>query len=53
MAVGAYLIALWAVGVVLVVSAVFYVLVLWDDGRPSRAELPPVETVLDRFRQSR
>ena len=38
-AAGAYLVALWAVGVVLVVEAAFYVLVVWDDGKPAPSRL--------------
>ena len=34
---GAYLIALWAVGVVLIVESLFFVVFVWDDGRPSAA----------------
>jgi hypothetical protein len=53
MAAGAWLVALWAVGVVLIVEAVFYVLVIWDDGKPAAGEArSPVEAVLDRVRRS-
>lgn len=49
---GAYLIGVWMVGLVLIVEAVFYVLVVWDDGKPASTSTRP-EQVLDRWRQSR
>lgn len=49
---GAYLIGVWVVGLVLICEAVFYVLVVWDDGKPTAARSQH-EQVLDRWRQSR
>jgi hypothetical protein len=49
-AAGAYLVALWAVGVVLVVEAVFYVLVVWDDGKPASSPVSPAEFLERRAR---
>ncbi len=48
---GAYLIALWVVGVVLMAEATFFVVVIWDDGKPKR-ELSGVERRLDQYRRS-
>jgi hypothetical protein len=48
---GAYLIALWAVGVVVLVEAVFYVLVVWDDGKPQPETRH--ETIIDQYRRAR
>ena len=52
---GAYLIALWAVGVVLIVEALFFVLVIWDDGKPGagqRSSQQPGQ-VLEQWRRAR
>ncbi len=49
----AYLVAVWVVGLVLIVEAVFYVLVVWDDGKPIPDTQSGVETVLERWRQAR
>ena len=51
-AAGAYLVALWAVGAVLIVEAAFYVLFVWDDGKPTAESRSPVASVLDDYRRS-
>jgi hypothetical protein len=50
---GAYLVALWAVGVVLMVEAAVYVVFVWDDGKPAKRELSGPEAVLEQYRRAR
>ena len=50
---GAWLIGLWAVGVVLMVEAAFFVLLVWDDGRAAVSRSSQHDQVLDRWRQAR
>jgi hypothetical protein len=51
MAGGAYLIAMWAVGVVLICEAAFFVLVIWDDGKPV-SQFAERDRIMQRWRQT-
>ena len=52
---GAYLIGLWVVGVVLIVESLFFVLVIWDDGKPGAGQRSQQQpgAALEAWRRSR
>ena len=50
---GAYLIAVWVVGLVLMLEAVFYVVVVWDDGKPKTDERSGPDRILEAYKRAR